>query len=203
MMGSGIDKLRLRLIRFDQLEAGLRLPGHLRDRQGRILIKSGQVLTAQALDRLSRRHGNLYVGPDWGRPTKPARTSRRAAGEPNPIHARIIEALRQQEEIHQWSERRGSERYTWNTEIAIAVEENDGMRVCERSVRVSTQDISVKGFGFVYEQFLNPGTVVRACFEHVPGQPILTGVVRNGKHIRGTLHRIGVEFFDEGAAEAA
>ena len=189
-----MQKMELRKLDREQLQIGSPLPGHLRDRRGRILVSAGQVLDEQMLQGIVRatgRAGTVYVGPDWVQGTQEESVPAESK------HAWIVETLLKQNQIRSWEERRRYKRYEWKTEMTVALEEDSGMNLVQRSVRVTTKDISVLGMGFFYDQFLNPGTIVRACFEQVPGRPILAGVVRNCFLVHGMRHRVCVEFLLE------
>src|SRR5262245_5830436 len=63
-----------------------------------------------------------------------------------------------------------------------------------RHASVATNNISEGGFGFIFDANLRPGTLIRVCFESLPGKPCVRGVVRSSVRICGMQHRVGVEF---------
>jgi hypothetical protein len=164
------------------------LPGHLRDREGRILIPAGAVLNEDDLLMLTSRQ--VYVGPDWlanrarmmaaGGGSDPAgRPTGMAAGE------ELREQLRR----------------VWNTTLDLELTEQDGSR--RRQVRVQTLNLSSGGFAFLHRQFIHPGTRVWAEFQMLPGRPIIEGVVRSCDQLGGMEHRVGVQFIaSAGRSEA-
>ncbi len=88
---------------------------------------------------------------------------------------------------------RTAERRPWVTSLVLVLEDPDGK---PRTVEVTTHDISVGGFSFVYRQFLHAGTKIRAHFSILPGRPFLDGIVRNCMYVGGMHHRVGVQFND-------
>ena len=92
------------------------------------------------------------------------------------------------------AEDRRYERKSWAVVLTLQIQEGSGTYSTQREVEVTTHDISVSGFAFVYRQFLHKGTYVAARFDMLPNRPTLTGVVRNCTLLEGAQHRIGVEF---------
>jgi hypothetical protein len=151
------------------------LPGHLRDREGHILIPAGVVLNSDDLTMLAGR--SIYVGPDWL-----ANRARMAAapGSNQPVGAAAGENLRQQL------------RHVWNMTLDLELTEQDGSR--RRALRVQTLNLSSGGFAFLHRQFVHPGTRVLAEFSRLPGRPLIEGVVRCCDALGGMEHRVGVQF---------
>lgn len=179
----------LRRIDRGALVIGGPLPGDIVDFTGRVLVSAGQILTMSTLEHVSRSGGGsrfIYVGASWPQSSDVQATS----SDVTPEH--IIRAIDSQLGEHvEGRERREHERRKWKVQLDLVVEENAGTR---RNVRVNTEDISVSGFGFLFNQFIHPGSLIEAYFEMLPGKPTLTGTVRSCVQLRGIKHRIGVQF---------
>ncbi len=184
------ETIALQPVNQQQLAPGMILPGHLRDRTGRVLIQAGTLLGPRHLALLRQRGTlGLYAGPDWDRnPVAPPPHEKPAKP------AEVLAALRGRRMGGAKMRVREHERYTWSVVLRLSIEEQnlDGCR--RRDVVVRTGDISVSGFAFFYDQYIHPGTLLRARFETVPGRPYLIAVVRNCTHISARRHRIGAQF---------
>lgn len=90
--------------------------------------------------------------------------------------------------------RRRHERKPWAATLTVWVEDMVGTKADRRELEVTTHDISRGGIGFVYQQFLHPGTVIHVRFDSLPSRPVVTGVVANCIYVGGKQHRIGVQF---------
>jgi len=104
----------------------------------------------------------------------------------------ILKAIEQQQAMRRGSEGRKSPRQFVCIAAVLQIQESPTAPV--RPANVATNNISEGGFGFIYDAHLRPGSIVRACFESLPGKPCIKGVVRCSVRICGTQHRIGVEF---------
>ena len=177
----------LRRIRVSELNTGEVLPGHVRDSAGRILIRAGQIMTAEHLDTLRERTaGIIYVGLDW--PREPV------ASERNDVTPEeVLDALRQRRSTKGSKKIRKHERHAWCVSLTLELQESHMEGVRRRQVAVTTHDISAGGFAFIFNQFIHPGTTIRAHFEALPNKPQLSGVVCNCVHLSGNQHRVGVQ----------
>lgn len=109
----------------------------------------------------------------------------------------VLEALEEEfgdEDENEESERRGHQRFKWNVAMTLQVVEEHGDKVIQREIEITTLDISTRGFGFEYHQFLYPETRVHVRFDSLANQPVLRGAVQNCIFVGGRTHRIGVRF---------
>ncbi len=195
-MGQRCSAHRRRQIDPDELVVGKPLPGHIRDAAGRVLIRKGQVVTAEHLQQLAERGSRgLYGGSDW-EPDPPA------AGEGTPVTLtaeELMEALKRKHGLRA-DEHRGRRhpRHVWRCQLRVVVQEcSDGL-VQRREVVVETCDVSSSGFAFVSRQFVHVGTIVYPHFDCLPNRPLMKGIVRYCHHLEGQRHRVGVEFMPLG-----
>ncbi len=91
-------------------------------------------------------------------------------------------------------ERRRSARLPWLRQVPIWVAEETGSGRRIRKLDALIHDVSHGGFGLIFGQDLNPGTIVRARFDCLPNRPVVTGVIHYCVHLGGTHYRIGVQF---------
>lgn len=87
---------------------------------------------------------------------------------------------------------RQHERMPWLTELVIWVRERKWES--PRELFVHTNDISRGGFSFLHSQFLYPERMIYTCFNALPGQPMVAGVVTNCAYVGSGRHRVGVRF---------
>jgi hypothetical protein len=181
---------KLRRIHRRELVTGLVLPADLHDRTGRVVIRAGHVLGSAQLEFLAAyvRDG-IYVGPDW---PLTATEESECAG---PTNEEVQEILSQR----RWKtdhKVRSHDRHSWSARVTLELEEKseDGRR--QRMVEAVTNNVSVSGFAFLFDQYIHPGTTVRTQFTSLPAKLEITGVVRYCELIAGTRHRIGVEFVE-------
>ncbi len=180
----------LRFLSWTELVIGRRLPGHIRNSAGKILLRRGNVLMPEQLESLRQREEwAVYGGPDW-----PPRGAGSQENEPDP--AEVIQALRLRRGPKKRLRVRTGRRHPWCIPLTLEIEEVRPGGTRRRHVEVTTHDICTGGFAFIFNQFVHPETIVRARFESLPTRPYLTGVVRNCVHLSGTQHRVGVEFVD-------
>jgi len=90
--------------------------------------------------------------------------------------------------------RRGSERKAWVTHLEIHLQEVTPMGIVETCQQVMTHDISTGGLSFIAKRFVHPGSQIETCFQALPNQPRIRGIVRNCVHVGGPFHRVGVQF---------
>ena len=180
----------LRLLGQNELTAGAVLPGHIRDRAGRVLVPSGQQLDQTRLDTLrDRTMGMLYAGEDW-----PTANSASPGVDPEPASAGELTAAQlRRSGVHPDRVRRHA-RHEWSVELRLSIEERSPEGCRQREVLVTTGDISLGGFSFFYRHYIHPGTTISARFETLTGQPHLTAIVRHCAHVSDRQHRIGAEF---------
>jgi hypothetical protein len=182
---------RLRRLTEQDLVVGRTLPGAVRDGAGRVLIQSGETLSAEHLGRLGKRGAcALYAGDDWGAP--PQQTD----PKPQPLRAEeVVQALQRRMRIPGTDGRiRRQQRYAWHVRLRMAILECSEGVVNRRDVEVETCDLSASGFAFLSRQFVHVGTMVYPRFTNLPKRPVLKGIVRNCTHLEGRRHRVGVEF---------
>ena len=113
----------------------------------------------------------------------------------NPMDTHPSEILRALEELRAPTDKpesRKSIRHYFT--VPLVVQLQDKRMGAMRTIRVATNNVSSGGFAFIFDANIEPGEVVRAQFETLPGKPCITGVVRSCVHLCGTQHRIGVEF---------
>jgi len=104
----------------------------------------------------------------------------------------IVKALEEQQ-----CHRKGAEARKFPRQflcVPAVLEIRDHATAPARHASVATNNISEGGFGFIFDAHLKPGTLVRVCFESLPGKPCIKGLVRSSVRICGTQHRVGVEF---------
>jgi hypothetical protein len=181
----------LRQLDPKELVLGRVLPGNVRDDAGRVLIPQGQVLSPEHLQLLEERGSPaLYAGPDWNQPPPAAEPTKQSV-----TPEELLQSLKRRHGLHSRQEQgRRHPRYPWRCELRVTIEEcSDGLPQ-RREVTVETCDVSAGGFGFITRQFLHIGTIVFACFESLPNQPVMKGIVRYCHHLEVRRHRVGVEF---------
>lgn len=181
----GLKSAELSKVDRTKLPLNERLPGSLCDAQGKKLVPKGTLLDQATLDQVIKANGGsrfIPVGPDWPKRAEPATVS------DDLTSARGI--------VKKFTEdnRRAHPRHAWNVQLELEISENVGTIATRRKVKVTTQDLSVQGFGFLYNQFIHPGTTVHARFDSLPSKPMLTGTVRSCTMVSGVQHRVGVEF---------
>lgn len=185
------ENQRLRRLNRDELTVGRVLPGAIRDRAGRVLVRCGEKLSAEVLGRLEERCAlAVYAGADWSESQKraqPAQASQNAS--------EIVDALRRRRrspgtEGHT----RRQQRHRWRVRLRMTIQECSEGLIQYRHIEVETSDLSPGGFAFICQQFLHVGTVVYPRFVSLPNRPVVKGIVRNCAHLDGRRHRVGVEF---------
>jgi hypothetical protein len=63
----------------------------------------------------------------------------------------------------------------------------------QRRIDVITSDLSRGGFSFTFNQFIYPGSSIRAWIEGL-ARPVLSGLVQDCVHLSGCDHRVSVQF---------
>jgi len=91
------------------------------------------------------------------------------------------------------SERRVRGRHPWQVALTIWVLDDPDAEYSARELRVETTDISQTGFGFVFRQFIHPGTTVRTRFDMLKNAPVVDGVVAHCQLQHDGMHRVGVK----------
>ncbi|MCA9255494.1 MAG: PilZ domain-containing protein [Phycisphaerales bacterium] len=118
-----------------------------------------------------------------------------ASFEPPAKHespARVVAMLKEQADADSTIvEKRGSDRYAWKIKLHVTIVDPSGAR---REIDVTTHDLSIGGFSFIFNQYVHNGTVVIACIKALPQKPLVLCVVRNCVHVKGAMHRVGVNF---------
>ncbi len=191
-MSSTYTSENFRPVDEDDLVEGETLPADLCDRGGRVLLRAGEVFTAQARARLRQRGClGLYL-----------RELVSAAGdEPRPHPGDsdpndVVAALERQQAgaATRDPNRRRHERHSWSAVLELDLEERTPEGVAKRKLKVKTDDISARGMSFFHHHYLHPGSIIRARFDSLEGRPCLTAIVRHCTHVEGQQHRIGAEF---------
>lgn len=169
------------------------LPGHLRDAEGHILLRAGQKLSPAKLSELERRHIlEFYAGDDW--PSAPAA---QADHELPASTDELTAALRRRRAtMHDSGQFRSTTRFVWKTRLRLRIQEGDHFGTRDRQIDVETADVSVRGFAFVYDQYLHAGTIVIARLEMLPRPLVVKAVVRGCHLIGGRQHRLGCQFVE-------
>jgi hypothetical protein len=183
---------RLRQIDPDRLVPGERLPGHVRDAAGRILIRRGQVLTTEHLQQLAERGTcGLYGTSDWDPDAPPPVEDPVVTITPD----ELVQALKRKHGVRTGEHPgRRHRRHVWRCQLRVLVQEcSDGL-VQRREVTVDTCDVSSGGFAFISRQFVHVGTIVYPRFDCLPNRPRMKGIVRYCHHLEAQRHRVGVEF---------
>ena len=178
------------------------LPGAVRDHAGRILIQSGETLSAAHLHQLDQGGAcALYAGADWGAPPE------RRESVPQTLRAKeVVHALlRRHRTVADDGRTRRQRRHEWRVRLRMAIQECSEELIHRREIEIEieTCDLSASGFAFVSQQFLHVGTLVYPRFVTLPNRPVLKGIVRNCRHIEGRRHRVGVEFLQPESDEPA
>jgi hypothetical protein len=173
------DHPRLRRIYRDELPVGTVLPGHLRDRQGRILLRAGKRIELEHLTLLDERVDfAIFAADDWPTATPPSKDD---AADPSDV----LEALRLRRSSPGKARPRRHRRRACTVPVRLLIEERTALGSRQREADVTTCDISVAGFAFIFHQYMHPGTAVRATFASLPDRPHLTAIVRNCTHPGG------------------
>ncbi len=180
-------------IELDDLEVGQVLPGHLRDRDGRIIIPAGAVLTEEDIAGLKDR--SLFVGQDWLDNRARMRAAQAAAREGEPAGSYHLPF-----DLPTGAELRQQQRHVWNTVLNLEITDADGSS--RRTMSVRTLNLSSGGFAFLMRQFVHPGSRVLAEFKALPGKPVVEAIVRSCTPLGGMEHRVGVQFIGEPARPA-
>ena len=175
------------------LTVGMRLRANVHDQSGRLLLTADTVLGPNHLNLLKRFPGDeLFVCSDWKEPESEFGDDKQST--PAAVIKQLAEIQRKRQSDCQFIERK-HERKSWNAVITLVIEEMVEKELARhREIEVTTLDISAGGYAFMFKEFVNPGTVVRARFEGLPNKPILVGVVRNCVDVDATQHRVGVQF---------
>ena len=173
----------------DELLLGQPLPGHVCDKNGRVLIRSGQVLTQEHLQFLGTKLiTGVYGSEGWGVAEDPWGAS------PATPASVMDELFRRHGGTETTANQRAHERQQWTVPLTVQLEERGQYGPTCRTIEVSTVDISRGGFAFVFRQYISPGTIVRVQFDSLRNRPRLEGKVRGCILIGGNQHRVGVKF---------
>lgn len=135
---------------------------------------------------------------DHRQPSHPQRAPRNAApsdGVPwQPSPAELLHVLRRRGQGRRTGPVRRRARYRCRVRVEVTLIEQTSVGSSSRAATVTTGDVSVDGFSFLWDGFVHPGTAVQARFGSLPDHPVLTAVVRSCTHVEGRRHRVGVEF---------
>lgn len=168
---------------------GQRLPGHLCDATGRVLVRAGKVLTQDHLQLLGTKLiTGVYGGEGWGAGAE------LEAPEPATPTSVMEELVQRHGGTKTAKNQRSHERHKWTVPLTLELEESGQYGPTRRTIQVSTVDISRGGFAFAFRQYVFPGTIVRAQFDSLPKCPRLEGSVTGCILLGGNQHRVGVQF---------
>jgi hypothetical protein len=183
-------QVQLRKLELSELRLGRELPGHLRDREGNVIVEAGLRLTEARLRILAKcTNLDVHVGPDW--PIGGRLTADEEEVSPEEIKGFLQRQVGTRDDL---GHMRGNERRTWNAEITVILRVSEGHEETDHELRVTTRDISKGGFSFVADRYIHAGTCLFAQIGGAENQSIIKGIVRNCQYIEGRQHRIGVEF---------
>jgi hypothetical protein len=196
-MTDGSVTMDLRRLTRDELVLGERLPGHVRDRSGRVLIRRGQVLLPKHMDLLSEREAwKVFAGPDWPTLPRPPRRTR------TPSPEELMHALKRQRFTRKDKNRvRRHTRHRCRMQAKLMVAENKNTGSQRVQMEITTCDVGLGGLSFICDRFLYTGSVVYLRLQALANQPVMKGVIRNCTYIDGREHRVGVEFVELGPGE--
>lgn len=200
-MGAAGSTAKLRRLGDADLVIGSPVRGDVCDLRGRVIIKAGQMLDESTLESArSASKAGLFGGADWSAGASPPPAEAPAAGRGSVESQRILKQLSDQHAGAGGGGKgfkdRKHERRAWAVPLTVMLEERTGQFHRSREVEVTTHNISVGGFAFVYNQYVHAGTIVKVQFDTLPNKPKLTGVVRNCAFLSGRQHRVGVQFLD-------
>jgi hypothetical protein len=188
-MGDTRPVAGLRRLRRRELVRGAPLPGHVRDRSGRILIRKGQRLSDEHLEVIIEREAwDVYADAEW---PPPSYSGQHDLWVPTP--AELLQALKRR-----WQSRgeggrvRRHARYEWRGQVKLILQATGASQ--RQEMAVTTCDLSSQGFSFICDRYVHPDTVVYPHFDSLPSRPVMKGVVRNCVHLEGRQHRVGVQF---------
>lgn len=177
-MSATISPSQVKRLETRCLWIGKPLPAALRDLQGRVVLAAGRSLEQEDLQQYLRAvNANrfVFVGPEW------------------PDIDRVVKDLEAERgKSTEGDDRRENQRHSW--QVPMTLEVADAGFTNAREIKITTMDLSKGGFGFSFDQYIYPGSLTRSCFETLPNKPVLCGIVRSCVHLRGSTHRVGVEF---------
>lgn len=216
MTSADAGKLPRYRIRSDELTEGAVLAAAVRDRSGRILLSAGQRVTAEHLAALKRRGSlGLYIwvtepttndtrgsrrntasGSETASPAADPEAPREPSPDATSAPEEIIQALRRRHGHERGNQKRlrRSKRHDCAVELTVVVVLSTEGGFDERTMTVTTCDVSKSGLSFACMHFVPPGSAVYARFEQLGHRPVVKGIVRNCVHTNGRTHRVGVEF---------
>ncbi len=183
----------LRPLQAHELVLDHPLPGHVRDAAGHILLHQGQKLTCAKLDALEKWYvGGFYAGPDW----PPAPVSQLWDRLPASADELMSALRRRRSTDRDEGNFRAQERHVWKTRLRLKIHENDKAGVRQREVEVETADVSPRGFAFLHDHFVHPGTIIYTQLEALDKQPVVKAIVRACHLVSGRQHRVGCQFVE-------
>ena len=122
------------------------------------------------------------------------------SAKPGRLPDEIFQALQEKHNLEESDRaRRRYDRKPWITCLILHIEEGDGSAVTTRQVDITTHDLSRGGFGFIFKNYLPPGTKIRAQFDGLESRPTVSAVVRNCQHLLGSSYAVGAEFTGDSA----
>ena len=178
----------LRALEASVLHPGLKLPGHIYNKRGRVLKRAGSVLTEEHVALLCDQ--SLMVDDGWDLPG-----SDRIA---NPVIEKLVDDI---ESKKMGVDRRRYLRHRWEASLCVKIEERADGEPVARELLVQSSDLSRAGFSFKFNRPIVNGSVVHVRFDDIPRAPKVTGVVRNSVRLDGDTYRVGVEFVSSSRSE--
>jgi len=159
------------------LQPGLKLPGHLYAKSGRVLKRAGSVLTEDHIELLSKEP--LMIDGSWGLD---------GSGEPVEQLVDNIEADKT------GANRRHYPRHQWEAPLKIKLEQHLDGEPATKQISVQASDLSRAGFSFIYHSNIPNESVVHVRFDDLPRSPQVTGMVRNSVQLDDGSYRVGIQF---------
>ncbi len=188
--------LELRQLRRAELILGQRLPSHVYDRNGRILIRRGLILKPEHLALIDERDDwDVFTDPSW--PDAAARSDESWA-PPDELMQMLKRRMRMRRDRGNF---RRQPRYLCRVRVTVLLQEKWKSGIQWRELKVTTCDVGPGGFSFVCDRYVHLGTIVFPRFESLPNRPVMKGIVRNCTYVEGRDHRVGVQFLKLQAGE--
>lgn len=162
------------------------LPTDIFDEHGRLLLKRGTALEADAVADLRRKR--LYrrkreTGGRAGDSAPNGKPSEDANAQPGDDAGAASATA---------ADRRQFPRQQWDAPLSLNVDDHAGG---EQQITVNARDVSAGGIGFVADRRIAPGTIIHVRFEDVPDAPLIRSVVRSCVQLPDEQgYRVGIEF---------
>ena len=193
-MADEVKGSKTRRMSIAELSKGKPLPSNIYDDDGNCVVKAGQVVDSELLEMLARRLGSyINVGSDDSSDADAPTGCRRGSDVYDELLAKYDNNGKREDRQHA--------RHSWCVPLSVQVK--DPGTGATRTLDVTSHDISKGGFSFVTTNFIHVGSRISTTFESLPAKPLVRGIVRSCRHVDGTRHRIGVQFFERQSEEEA